>query len=93
MCLAAGRRTIDACPREIARAGTASQKGGTICINPYPVPSPGVDSRAAPPSVSSLVLEQPRFSPHRTWDGPWVLSAQPRRVPNRPTRSPAKELP
>ena len=30
MCRAAGRRKIEACPRDLARAGTASQKGGTL---------------------------------------------------------------
>jgi hypothetical protein len=30
MCRAAGERKIEACPRDLARTGSASQKGGTV---------------------------------------------------------------
>jgi hypothetical protein len=30
MCRAAGGRKIEACPRDLARAGTASQEGETV---------------------------------------------------------------
>jgi hypothetical protein len=56
MCCAAGRRKIPACHRELARTGTASQKGGTLWTEPDPRPFRMVDCRGAPPSVGSLAL-------------------------------------
>jgi hypothetical protein len=92
MCRAASGCNIDACLRDLARTGTASQRGGTVCTKPFPPPSRMVDYLGGLSSADSRVLAL-RPLPHPASGCSEMLRKGLPRACNRPSSPLRKESP